>query len=296
VLVVEHRHEVDAVAQLQFLNGLVGDRALFGNGKFGHDDAPLPEVLDVAGGGEPHDLHDVARREVVGPHHVVDVEGFAQLGPGGEVLRLGDAGDGEGAVVQGPRRTADQDVAAVVARAPDHEVGVLHVRRFQHVDPGPVALVGEHVGLGPDRFEAVGIFVDRDDLVLFGQRVGHTAADLPDPDDDDFHEEETCPSLKELKREESGATRALARRRSESLHCVRLHYTVPKMAPAEGKYNPRIGAGTDSGGGVSSISAYEVQQNALKGLLVWEDVEAFFEELPLLRSFRFSALCTRRLR
>jgi hypothetical protein len=187
-LVVEHRHEVHTVAQPQFLNGLSGDRALLGNGKSGHDDLSLPEVLDVAGGGQPHDLDDVARREVVGPHHVVDVEGFAQLGPGGEVLRLGDAGDGEGAVVQGPRRTADQDVAAVVARAADHEVGVLHVRRFQHVDPGPVALVGEHVGLGPDHFEAVGVLVDRNHLVLPGQRVGHAAADLSDADDDDLHE------------------------------------------------------------------------------------------------------------
>ena len=79
-------------------------------------------------------------------------------------------------------------------------------------------------------------------------------------------------------------------------HCVRLHCAVPKMAPAGGKYNPRIGTVTDSGGFVSSVSAYEVQQNALKGLLVWEDVEAFFEELPFLRSFRFSALCTMRSR
>jgi len=35
-------------------------------------------------------------------------------------------------------------------------------------------------------------------------------------------------------------------------------------------------------GVVSSVSAYELQRNALKGLLVREDVEAFLEELPIL--------------
>lgn len=35
-------------------------------------------------------------------------------------------------------------------------------------------------------------------------------------------------------------------------------------------------------GVVSSVSAYELQRNALKGLLVREDVEEFLEELPIL--------------
>lgn len=35
-------------------------------------------------------------------------------------------------------------------------------------------------------------------------------------------------------------------------------------------------------GVVSSVSAYELQRNALKGLLVREDVEGFLEELPIL--------------
>lgn len=33
---------------------------------------------------------------------------------------------------------------------------------------------------------------------------------------------------------------------------------------------------------VSSVSVYELQRNALKGLLVREDVEAFLDDLPLL--------------
>jgi hypothetical protein len=73
------------------------------------------------------------------------------------------------------------------SRAPDHQVGVLNLRRLQHVDPGPVAFVGQHVGLGPDHFQAIGILVDRDDLVLPGQRVGHAATHLSDADDDNFH-------------------------------------------------------------------------------------------------------------
>lgn len=35
-------------------------------------------------------------------------------------------------------------------------------------------------------------------------------------------------------------------------------------------------------GVVSTVSAYELQRNALKGALVREDVEAFLDELPLL--------------
>lgn len=35
-------------------------------------------------------------------------------------------------------------------------------------------------------------------------------------------------------------------------------------------------------GVVSTVSAYELQRNALKGLLVRDDVEAFLDELPLL--------------
>jgi predicted nucleic acid-binding protein len=35
-------------------------------------------------------------------------------------------------------------------------------------------------------------------------------------------------------------------------------------------------------GVVSTVSAYELQRNALKGVLVRDDVEAFLDELPLL--------------
>jgi predicted nucleic acid-binding protein len=42
---------------------------------------------------------------------------------------------------------------------------------------------------------------------------------------------------------------------------------------------------------VSSVSVYELQRNALKGVLVREDVEAFLEELPVLCTIhdRYSA-------
>ncbi len=194
VLVVEHRHEVDPIGEAKVLHGFPGDRARLRHSEFGHDDPALPEMLDVAGGGEAHDLDNVTGREVVGPHHEIDVESFSKLRPGGKILCFGHTGDGEGAPVHRAGRAADQNVAPVVARAPNHQIGVLYLRGFEHVHPCPIALVGKHIGFRPDFLEAIGVLVNRDHFVLPSQRVGHAATNLSDADDDDLHEMREGPS------------------------------------------------------------------------------------------------------
>ena len=58
---------------------------------------------------------------------------------------------------------------------------------------------------------------------------------------------------------------------------------------ARGVWSEIVEANAD--GIVSSVSVYELQRNALKGVLVREDVEAFLEELPVLCTIhdRYSA-------
>ncbi len=83
--------------------------------------------------------------------------------------------------------------------------------------------------------------------MLPGQRMGHAAAHLPDPNDDNFHEEGNRPSLKEPKPGILEAAWVLAMRQPESTYQPRPKY-VFKMAPAGGKYNRRTGIVTNFGG------------------------------------------------